>query len=36
LERLIDEYTNAARGDPRRIKPLAAEIIAHADRRARS
>jgi cobaltochelatase CobN len=27
LERLIDEYYDAARGDPRRIAPLAAEIL---------
>jgi len=27
LERLIDEYYDAARGDPRRIVPLAAEIL---------
>ena len=31
LERLIDEYYEAARGDPRRIAPLAAEILQRAD-----
>jgi cobaltochelatase CobN len=30
LERLIDEYYDAARGDPRRIAPLAAEILERA------
>ena len=30
LERLIDEYYDAARGDPRRVKPLAAEILERA------
>ena len=30
LERLIDEYYEAARGDPRRVAPLAAEIIERA------
>ncbi len=30
LERLIDEYYDAARGDPRRIGPLAAEILERA------
>ena len=30
LERLIDEYYEAARGDPRRIAPLAAEILERA------
>src|SRR6185312_9183696 len=30
LERLIDEYYEAARGDPRRIVPLAAEILERA------
>jgi cobaltochelatase CobN len=30
LERLIDEYYEAARGDPRRVGPLAAEILAQA------
>ncbi len=30
LERLIDEYYEAARGDPRRIMPLAAEILERA------
>ena len=30
LERLIDEYYDAARGDPRRLKPLAAEILERA------
>jgi cobaltochelatase CobN len=30
LERLIDEYYDAARGDPRRVKPLAAEILGRA------
>ena len=30
LERLIDEYYEAARGDPRRVAPLAAEILEHA------
>jgi len=30
LERLIDEYYEAARGDPRRVKPLAAEILEGA------
>ncbi len=31
LERLIDEYYDAARGDPRRIAPLAKEILERAD-----
>src|SRR6185503_19387051 len=30
LERLIEEYYDAARGDPRRIAPLAAEILERA------
>ncbi len=30
LERLIDEYYDAARGDPRRVAPLAAEILERA------
>jgi cobaltochelatase CobN len=30
LERLIDEYYEAARGDPRRVPPLAAEILERA------
>jgi cobaltochelatase CobN len=30
LERLIDEYYDAARGDPRRVPPLAAEILERA------
>jgi cobaltochelatase CobN len=30
LERLIDEYYDAARGDPRRMAPLAAEILERA------
>ena len=30
LERLIDEYYDAARGDPRRIAPLAVEILERA------
>src|SRR5579862_6224747 len=30
LERLIDEYFEAARGDPRRVAPLAAEILERA------
>jgi len=30
LERLIDEYYEAARGDPRRVAPLAAEILERA------
>jgi len=30
LERLIDEYYDAARGDPRRLAPLAAEILGRA------
>jgi cobaltochelatase CobN len=30
LERLIDEYYDAVRGDPRRITPLAAEILERA------
>src|SRR5712672_2002931 len=30
LARLIDEYYDAARGDPRRVKPLAAEILERA------
>ncbi|HEX3884167.1 MAG TPA: cobaltochelatase subunit CobN [Stellaceae bacterium] len=30
LERLIDEYYDAARGDPRRIAPLAKEILERA------
>jgi cobaltochelatase CobN len=30
LERLIDEYYEAARGDPRRIAPLAADILERA------
>src|SRR5579872_2319879 len=30
LERLIDEYYDAARGDPRRIDPLAADILERA------
>jgi cobaltochelatase CobN len=30
LERLIDEYYEAAQGDPRRVAPLAAEILARA------
>jgi cobaltochelatase CobN len=30
LEWLIDEYYDAARGDPRRVKPLAAEILERA------
>jgi cobaltochelatase CobN len=30
LERLIDEYYEAARGDPRRVAPLAADIIERA------
>jgi cobaltochelatase CobN len=30
LERLIDEYYDAARGDPRRIAPLATEILERA------
>ncbi|MGE5269029.1 MAG: cobaltochelatase subunit CobN [Thiohalocapsa sp.] len=30
LERLIDEYYDAARGDPRRIKPIAADILEQA------
>ena len=30
LERLIDEYYDAARGDPRRIAPLAGEILERA------
>ncbi|MBV9551903.1 MAG: cobaltochelatase subunit CobN, partial [Alphaproteobacteria bacterium] len=30
LERLIDEYYDAARGDPRRIDPLACEILERA------
>ena len=30
LERLIDEYYDAVRGDPRRIAPLAAEILERA------
>jgi cobaltochelatase CobN len=30
LERLIDEYYDAARGDPRRIAPLAADILERA------
>jgi cobaltochelatase CobN len=30
LERLIDEYYDAARGDPRRLLPLAAEILERA------
>jgi cobaltochelatase CobN len=30
LERLIDEYYEAARGDPRRVMPLAAEILERA------
>ena len=30
LERLIDEYYDALRGDPRRVKPLAAEILERA------
>jgi cobaltochelatase CobN len=32
LERLIDEYYDAARGDPRRLAPLAAEILERARR----
>jgi cobaltochelatase CobN len=32
LERLIDEYYDAARGDPRRIAPLAANILERARR----
>jgi cobaltochelatase CobN len=31
LDRLIDEYYDAARGDPRRIAPLAKEILERAD-----
>ena len=30
LERLIDEYCDALRGDPRRVAPLAAEILERA------
>ncbi|MGC2415123.1 MAG: cobaltochelatase subunit CobN, partial [Stellaceae bacterium] len=30
LERLIDEYYEASRGDPRRVAPLAAEILERA------
>src|SRR5207302_10326833 len=30
LERLIDEYYDALRGDPRRVAPLAADILATA------
>src|SRR5665213_3628269 len=30
LERLIDEYYDAARGDPRRLAPLATEIVERA------
>src|SRR5207302_185556 len=30
LERLIDEYYEAARGDPRRVAPLAADILERA------
>jgi len=30
LERLIDEYYDAVRGDPRRVAPLAAEILERA------
>jgi cobaltochelatase CobN len=30
LERLIDEYYDAARGDPRRLAPLAADILERA------
>ncbi|HEX3953021.1 MAG TPA: cobaltochelatase subunit CobN [Stellaceae bacterium] len=30
IERLIDEYYEAARGDPRRVVPLAAEILERA------
>ncbi len=30
LERLIDEYYEAAQGDPRRVRPLAAAILQHA------
>src|SRR5579885_2392462 len=30
LERLIDEYYDAARGDPRRLAPLAADIVERA------
>jgi len=30
LERLIDEYYEAARGDPRRVGPLAADILARS------
>src|SRR5205085_5451113 len=30
LERLIDEYYDALRGDPRRVAPLAAEILERA------
>ena len=30
LERLIDEYYEAARGDPRRLSPLAADILERA------
>ncbi len=30
LERLVDEYYEAARGDPRRVAPLAAEILERA------
>ncbi|HVH79258.1 MAG TPA: cobaltochelatase subunit CobN, partial [Stellaceae bacterium] len=30
LERLIDEYYDAARGDPRRMKPLATDILERA------
>jgi hypothetical protein len=30
LERLIDEYYDAVRGDPRRVEPLAAEILERA------
>jgi cobaltochelatase CobN len=30
LERLIDEYYEAARGDPRRVAPLAADILGRA------
>ena len=30
LERLIDEYYEAAQGDPRRVAPLAAAILEQA------